>query len=714
MKSYSSQGVQTDDVPILLERISKQAGEDPTCDTERPSAGLIKANSSAYSYSDVPVHDFLADTGHETREIRRQKYTQLPCNRPSQISNPNERRIVSLPETAPPVSVKASVEATRRVVSASSARQSSRSHRLNHEREYSQMSTSTFEEVEDDALGSGGFPCGNLDLPRTPSPPSSPESVTIISNPNFQVPATFLRARQGQEPYAFRPTQDEDGWVTWANSPPRPIPALHGPLSLPYARCPSGAEGTVIEKGTEIPRMIWGLDTENTHSKDRGAEHIPERNPPTVQHRDHPREQAAGANLRSVHSVTRAQEVKPSFEHECANSLRGLGLSMPGSQSRPFQPTISKDGPGRFQSFNTPEANTSRRPPTMHLVPEGLPLLVASGIQRDRSDHPAAAYLQHVRNNSGARESEKAWDHQVTSRTPVTTSPNWTPLFSSYLEMFGSPDVSVFDPTYGTPRLGFEPLRQPPASQPLPSVVDELSEELRRFVLQSITSPRASDNQMDTPHSIALSDYYKQAFEHKHNLRLQKPTGTTDALSYHPGMNHSGMSPIQPRPPPNSPMPPLRSLHSNNGPRSQLSSPNQVYQSPGSMEVKSASNVRHLRSVPFARLMQRRLSVVQEEEPSPPALGKVHLHPAFSTPDDFFDIPESPRPSQTTWRSQPPNHNLRPKAQSMQPLGPWTRANSDASNPLVQEKDDIARITPSNEKANLPNKKRRRPKVQRG
>ena len=66
------------------------------------------------------------------------------------------------------------------------------------------------------------------------------------------------------------------GWITWANSPPRPIPALHGPLSLPYARCPSsvnyyfndllsqlflarGAEGTIIEGPDDLPRMIWGL-----------------------------------------------------------------------------------------------------------------------------------------------------------------------------------------------------------------------------------------------------------------------------------------------------------------------------------------------------------------------------------------------------------------------------------------------------------------------
>ncbi|KAF4598217.1 hypothetical protein EYR38_006613 [Pleurotus pulmonarius] len=451
--------------------------------------------------------------------------------------------------------------------------------------------------------------------------------------------------------------------------------------------------------------MIWGLDTEGAHY--RGTEHMPQKNAPIVHP---PTEQAVSMNLRSVRSVTRLQEVDPSFGHERANSLHGLGLSMPELGIRPLQSTITKDDSRRShsQSFYTPEANTTRHPPTMQHIPEGLPLLAARGLQWDRNDRPAAAYLQHVRANSGVRESEKAWDNQAALRTPVSVSPNWTPLFSSYLEMFGSPDVSVFDPTCGTPRLGFEPLHQSPASQPLPSVVDELSEELRRFVLQSITNPRASDNQMDESHSIALSDYYKQAFEHKHGPPLRKPTASTAAidLSYRPGMNHAGMSPIQPRPPPNSPMPPLRNLHSNNGSRgSLLSSPNQVYQSPGSVEVKSASNARHLRSVPFARLMQRRLSVVQEEEPTPPTLGKVHLHPAFSTPDDLFDIPESPRPSQTTWRSQPPNNNLR-----SQPLGPWTRVNSDASIPLVKD----AHSNPSNERSHVTNKKRRRPKAQRG
>ncbi|KAH7888524.1 hypothetical protein F5I97DRAFT_710324 [Phlebopus sp. FC_14] len=92
------------------------------------------------------------------------------------------------------------------------------------------------------------------DVPQTPSPPSSPESLLIIDC-GAQFPDGFLRRKYASDPL---PEEDED-WVAWANSPPRPIPALHGPLSLPYARCPSGAEGTIIEEPDNVSRMIWGL-----------------------------------------------------------------------------------------------------------------------------------------------------------------------------------------------------------------------------------------------------------------------------------------------------------------------------------------------------------------------------------------------------------------------------------------------------------------------
>lgn len=90
--------------------------------------------------------------------------------------------------------------------------------------------------------------------PHTPSnsPPSSPDSI-LFTNDRQQLPDLFLRDNGSH--YGQRDIADDEGglsysltyrldliglgWITWAHSPPRPIPALHGPLSLPYARCPS-------------------------------------------------------------------------------------------------------------------------------------------------------------------------------------------------------------------------------------------------------------------------------------------------------------------------------------------------------------------------------------------------------------------------------------------------------------------------------------------
>ncbi|KZT70989.1 hypothetical protein DAEQUDRAFT_810253 [Daedalea quercina L-15889] len=103
------------------------------------------------------------------------------------------------------------------------------------------------------------------DMPHTPSPPSSPESVVIIGNKNH-LADNFLRGDRAGDSGPRKPEPDSEGWVSWASSPPRPIPALHGPLSLPYARCPSGAEGTIIEEPENLPRMIWGLEGEDIQS----------------------------------------------------------------------------------------------------------------------------------------------------------------------------------------------------------------------------------------------------------------------------------------------------------------------------------------------------------------------------------------------------------------------------------------------------------------
>lgn len=97
---------------------------------------------------------------------------------------------------------------------------------------------------------------GATDIPHTPSPPSSPESVEIIGS-NPQISERFLQGDSCTDISSPSIDEEDDGnlpcfscfgglilmlpteWASWARSPPRPIPALHGPLSLPYARCPS-------------------------------------------------------------------------------------------------------------------------------------------------------------------------------------------------------------------------------------------------------------------------------------------------------------------------------------------------------------------------------------------------------------------------------------------------------------------------------------------
>jgi hypothetical protein len=110
------------------------------------------------------------------------------------------------------------------------------------------------------SLASLGSDVGHLrfcsypkDVPRTPSPPSSPDSILIIDN---EVHLPTLCLYQQRQSHKNTVTEDDGGvyrrclhfshkitfiigWITWASSPPRPIPALHGPSSLPYARCPT-------------------------------------------------------------------------------------------------------------------------------------------------------------------------------------------------------------------------------------------------------------------------------------------------------------------------------------------------------------------------------------------------------------------------------------------------------------------------------------------
>ncbi|KAI8993019.1 hypothetical protein BD414DRAFT_413132 [Trametes punicea] len=244
----------------------------PQNDVEQPA---IEPSSTTSTHSRSSTHfdsaysgtqtDMSFDSGSSeanqsmTTTTRAYKREQLPANRPtSLLERQSSLRVLSLPEATPKFRMKNVLgKKTTRVVS---------------------MPAATPRDVSDslDISTHAGDPFGSedeertrvrvksqaTDVPYTPSAPSSPDSVVIIADSGNQLSTDFLRPR----PDDSSSESDNEGWLTWAESPPRPIPALHGPLSLPYARCPSGAEGTIIEEPESLPRVIWGLDTEDAKS----------------------------------------------------------------------------------------------------------------------------------------------------------------------------------------------------------------------------------------------------------------------------------------------------------------------------------------------------------------------------------------------------------------------------------------------------------------
>ncbi|KAI0266797.1 hypothetical protein BC834DRAFT_1032521 [Gloeopeniophorella convolvens] len=171
------------------------------------------------------------------------KPLRLPRMRPSVHQRPSIRNF-SLPEDSPSVVEKHELDVVQRVVSMPEQR--------NWGGHLADSSLST--EGFDGSMLSGGSFVSATD--------TTSDSVLIIEN-NCGLSDAFLStqsmSKAASSPLPKDASPNDEGWITWARSPPRPIPALHGPLSLPYARCPSGAEGTIIEEPDNLPRMIWGL-----------------------------------------------------------------------------------------------------------------------------------------------------------------------------------------------------------------------------------------------------------------------------------------------------------------------------------------------------------------------------------------------------------------------------------------------------------------------
>ncbi|KAL5523617.1 hypothetical protein ACEPAG_7790 [Sanghuangporus baumii] len=294
IKQYSDACVQTSPIPSA------------TCDSKTVITSPIPNRLKRVTYVDLAASGSCYDDSRSRRvyprtPISRSK-TQLPLNLPKQVFSPaitleEQRRVVSLPEQLNPEllsqKLAKSLVTCPRNVSMPAVIQHFPQTELAYEGIPS-VHVSSSDSYEDHS-GPQSYAQAD-DFPHTPSFDSSSTSIEIIDDSlHFSVPKTFLQARERDL---------HKDWLTWNNSPPRPIPALHGPSSLPYARCPSGAEGTIIEEPSNVPGLIWGL-------KDSAPKVVSERS--TVEH--------ASKGTPSI-SVSILDLSKTHWRNSCSNSAQ--------------------------------------------------------------------------------------------------------------------------------------------------------------------------------------------------------------------------------------------------------------------------------------------------------------------------------------------------------------------------------------------------------
>ncbi|KAE9411258.1 hypothetical protein BT96DRAFT_983028 [Gymnopus androsaceus JB14] len=538
---------------------------------------------------------------------REHKLSQLAYQKPSELNLP-AKRIVSLPETSPPSRINA--ETVRdRVVSMSEQVKVSLTSADNS------LSSECFESSIDTSQSQISSDVGNLSArrsrarrslvyPQTPSPPSSPESVMIIGN-NMQVPSSFLRQKASKLKSVN--DDDDDAWITWASSPPRPIPALHGPLSLPYARCPSGAEGTIIE-GEDMTRTIWGLGNDVVPpNRERSAEPraYPQFGQPLQVHKpEFLAQPELPTRFRSLSNAPLELNEQPNiFGKPLSDDSLYISPSIDHRRLQQLSSNISRPVNSNHV-WNARQLPSSKVPDT----PEGYPHLKASAPEfvpsarlshqpRVSIDPPVRSHYIIPKPQMPAIDLAYEYRTQQEGKTPQLASPcstssNWSP----YLP---------------TPNL--------PSTDTLPDVwnSEDAADELRRFIYERIGQQNLSPSDLRQISELAramnldrTSAYLPSSYD--------RPFSAPKFAPASPILNHDLYHPGPPGPPPNTPLPPL--------PTKRSGAMNMTPPSPNSSVTSRAGgrSGTQPRSVPFARLLQRRLSAVPEE----PSLNSERLPPS--------------------------------------------------------------------------------------
>ncbi|KAF5322747.1 hypothetical protein D9619_002014 [Psilocybe cf. subviscida] len=595
-------------------------------ETESPQDAPMK--SGAYMQSE---HSPLEDSIEILPSRKDRKVVSLTSGLgyPSTLVTTTKQRVVSLPEhsSSGPARL-ALVERQTRVVSMP---------------ERGKLSSLVSVSKNAGASASANFGAGSTgrsypsDVPQTPSPPSSPDSVMIMGN-GEQVSGSFLQGRR-------RSFTDEDGWVTWASSPPRPIPALHGPLSLPYARCPSGAEGTVVE-GDDLSHKIWGLGADDapahtryhrtlphTASQPTLANHSPEIKAHTFgdqyQASSHQRRRDTVIDLSQPSTFDHIQDAHQSSRNSANAAAQGstakdlpdlvasamakltvlphvrqqdhrdapkktygaetaagdqLGFALQWEslfnsdpQAKAWMNGSKSLGTGQGSSNN--RLNTSAPP----FVPQNYvsQSLLDRAILQDKPRHSRIEQTQRpgYRSSDTLATIHTLQDHNAQS-PPSTASPLWTPIFAQATDMHHAHGKSF----------------ESRAGQHMPDVY---SPELERGAYQS--------NQLGGMHMISqLQSYDLQGLSHG-GLNKEEYSPQASLGNSHSSQDLNQLRGRQPVIEIHQQQPPMLFDTSNDnhgGSNATVTT----------MDRRRSLTQQHPRSIPLARLIQRRLSSVVEEE----------------------------------------------------------------------------------------------------
>ncbi|KAG6885971.1 hypothetical protein C0993_006898 [Termitomyces sp. T159_Od127] len=625
-KTYVEKAIQTLQVDKPVPNPSLYHDQDfrPNHDDEKTSAAIHTDEEStpvdaAYSYSESLCLSQSPDSAssNQPKPYRAPKPAQLPRNRPNRVKNQG-KRVVSLPESA---QLKSSSDNLRipaddgpslRVVSLpgpelrnnpSMRSPSSTQDDLSSTVEYLDSSLDTSYRSGTGSMhpDSRGFPPS--DMPMTPSPPSSPESVLVVGNES-RVSKTFLR-QCNMSSGKTCDAEDEAGWITWASSPPRPIPALHGPLSLPYAR---GAEGTIIEDA-DLPRMIWGLELEDSQSNavyeaksqqlDTAILGLQVSGPPNQVHYDSTRN---ATYQRLKHTLVPVQPqpfgLVPEFRPQQTHDVRAWGdapidihkLTPYVRSVDPLQPKrISESMPPAF--ISVPPRQTSSPSMTPRIFVEPRP-----GSQITPGPRLSAIEIA---------QRYRAERQQTALPSLQSSSPSWSP--TAPLDSPALPPFSL-ESTFPQPQhehefaTNFNPSTFPRRDLPATKVAHRELQNIVNLPNANYPDPSLS-TRMNTPASPQDSDSFA------------RPASAID------------MSLILKRLPPRA------------GSRSQDSPTLLQQQQPNAPRTRLLQGPR-IQSIPMTRLIQRRLSSVAEElEDSACATSSPRTHVPSVRVDKNNDAP---------------------------------------------------------------------------